>query len=410
MAQLSDDCFAFGGALLPLAEAQARLMSLHECVVGSEAVGLAAADGRILAGDLFAPIDLPPARNSAVDGFAVYHADLAADAPTLLPVAGRIAAGGAVVAAPRGQAVRIFTGAVMPDGPDTVMMQEDCAVTAQGVRIAPGIRAGANTRPAGEDVARGALALPAGRRLGPPEIGLIAALGLDRVTVRRRLRVMLFSTGNELVSPPAPLSHGKLYDANRFMLASLLRRLGAEVIDGGILPDDAGATRAALGGVAADLILTSGGVSAGEEDHVRAAIEAAGTLAFWRVAIKPGRPVALGRVGGVPLLGLPGNPVAALVTLAMLGRVLLDRLAGAEATKLPRFSVASRFAYRKKAGRIEYVRVTLGPEGAMRFPKEGAGIITSLTESDALMELPDAMTTLVPGTAAPCIPLGLLYG
>ncbi len=410
MAQLSDDCFAFGGALLPLAEAQARIADLHNTVSGVEDVALAESCGRILAYDLSAAIDLPPWNNSAVDGYAVHHADLDPNVPTDLPVSGRIAAGGAMVAAPRGTAIRIFTGAVMPEGPDTVMMQEDCEVTPAGVRFAPGIRKGANQRPVGEDVARGAVALAAGKRLMPPDIGLLAALGIEQVAVRRPLRVAVFSTGDEITLPPAPLRPGKIYDANRPMLAALLRRLGAEVIDGGILPDNVDATAAALSAISADLIFTSGGVSAGEEDHVRTAIERAGELAFWRVAIKPGRPVALGRIGATPLLGLPGNPVAALVTFTALGRPLLDRLAGATYVPPVRFTVASRFAYRKKAGRLEYVRVVLGPDGASRYPKEGAGVLTSLTESDALMELPEAMTALTPGELVPCIPLGLLYG
>jgi molybdopterin molybdotransferase len=409
MAQLSDDCFAFGGALLPLDEARARISSLFNAVTAIVQADLRAAEGRILAADIIAPIDLPPNFNSAVDGYAIHHADLAADAPTTLPVIGRIAAGGAAFAAPRAQAVRIFTGAVMPAGPDTVMMQEDCELTDEGVRIAPGIRKGANTRPAGEDVARGALALAAGKRLMPPDIGLLAALGLTTIPVRAALRVALFSTGDELIDPPAPLPQGRIYDANRHMLAALLRRLGADVIDGGILPDDAVTTEAAMRAIQADLILTSGGVSTGEEDHVRTAIQRAGTLEFWRVAIKPGRPVALGRIGDTPLLGLPGNPVAALVTLAALGRPLLDRLAGATYAPPLAFQVPSRFAYKKKSGRREYVRVTLTPDGAQRYPKEGAGILTSLTESDAIMELPEDMTRLEPGTAARCIPLKLLY-
>ncbi len=413
MAQLSDDCFAFGGALLSLAQAQAGVVDLFACVAGTERVALADAVGRVLAGDMVAPIDLPPHSNSAVDGYAVRHADLRPDGPTTLPLFGRVVAGHAATQSiPAGFAARIFTGAVMPDGPDTVMMQEDCVLVPEGVVIQPGIRRGANRREAGEDVARGALALAAGRRLMPPDIGLLAAIGLARVDVRKRLRVVLFSTGDELTEPPHALAPGRVYDANRPMLAALLHRLGATVIDGGILPDDAGATRAALLGIGdtADLILTSGGVSAGEEDHVRDAIMAAGTLTFWRVAIKPGRPVALGAIGGVPLLGLPGNPVAAQVTFFTLGRVLLDRLAGARVLDAPRFEVASGFAYRKKAGRREYVRVQIAGGVARRFPKEGAGILTSLTESDAMMELPEDMTDLAIGDLAPCIPMGQFHG
>jgi molybdopterin molybdotransferase len=247
----------------------------------------------------------------------------------------------------------------------------------------------------------------------PPDLALIAALGLARVPVRTRLRVVVFSTGDELVDPPGPLPPGRIYDANRAMLLGLLTRLGAIAEDGGILPDRADATEVALRRAAGrcDLMLTSGGVSTGEEDHVRTAVAAAGQIAFWRVAIKPGRPVALGDVAGVPLLGLPGNPVAALVTFAALGRPLFDRLAGGTYQPPPHLLAGAAFGYRKKEGRIEYVRVMLDSDGlAHRYPKEGAGIITSLTESDALMVLPETMVELTPGDIAPVIPLGLLYG
>lgn len=414
MAQLSDDCFAFGGALLPLAEAQARIAAAHDVKAGVETVALADAIGRVLAHDAVAPIDLPPTDNAAVDGFAVYFDDLSPAAPTTLPIHGRAAAGAAPAGPlPRGQALRIFTGAVMPEGPDTVMMQEDCLITADRVTVQPGIRRGANRRPAAEDIARDAVALSAGRRLMPPDIGLLAALGFVRAEVRTKVRVTLFSTGDEIATPPAPLRPGQVYDANKPMLAALLHRLGADVIDGGILPDAPAATQAALRSAArqADLVIASGGVSTGEEDHVRAAIEAVGRLEFWRVAIKPGRPVALGALEGTPLLGLPGNPVAAFVTFAAIGRPLLDRLAGATYVPPPRFLVRSAFSYRKKSGRREYVRVLIDAHGAAhRYPKEGAGILTSLTGSDALMELPEDMTALAPGDAAPCVPLALLYG
>ncbi len=411
MAQLSDDCFAFGGALLPLGDARAQIIARYGCHLTCETVALWDADGRVLADGFVAPMNLPPETNSAVDGYAIHHADLAPDAPTELTVIGRAAAGHPVLAAsPRGQALRIFTGAVVPAGPDTVMMQEDCVETPAGVSIQPGIRRGANLRPTGEDIAIGATALPAGTRLSPADLGLLAALGQTHAIVRRRLRVALFSTGDELASAPAPLRPGQIYDANRMMLAALLRRRGADVIDGGILPDDPAATARAFIAAKADLIITSGGVSAGEEDHVRTAILAAGTLEFWRVAIKPGRPVALGRIGDTPLLGLPGNPVAALVTLATVGQPLLDRLAGAVDAPPMRFNVTSAFAYRKKVGRREYVRVQIRDNRAHRFAKEGAGIITSLTGSDALLELPETMTALGQGDLVPCIPLGLIYG
>ena len=411
MAQLSDDCFAFGGSLLPLDDARAQIVARYGCSLGRESVTLWDAGGRVLADDVIAPMNLPPETNSAVDGYAVHYADLARDAPTQLKIIGRAAAGHPILnASPRGQALRIFTGAVVPAGPDTVMMQEDCVETAAGVLIQPGIRQGANLRPAGEDIAIGAPALAAGTRLSPADLALLAALGQTHATVRCRLRVALFSTGDELAIAPAPLRPGQIYDANRVMLATILRRRGADVIDGGILPDDPGATARAFAAAHADLIITSGGVSAGEEDHVRTAILAAGALEFWRVAIKPGRPVALGRVGNTPLLGLPGNPVAALVTLATVGQPLLDCLAGAIDAPPMRFDVTCDFAYRKKAGRREYVRVQIRNNHARRFPKEGAGIITSLTGSDALLELPEAMTDLAPGDIAGCIPLGQIHG
>jgi molybdopterin molybdotransferase len=414
MAQLSEDCFAFGGAMLTLDVARAQIAEAHTVKAGVETVALADALGRILAHYFIAPLSLPPADNSAVDGYAVHFDDLQTAAPTTLPVHGRTAAGKLSPASlPRGRAHRIFTGAVMPTGADTVVMQEDCTVEADRVTVKPGIRRGANLRLTGEDVPRGAVALAAGRRLMPPDVGLLAALGCLGTEVRTPLRVALFSTGDELATPPAPLQPGQVYDANKPMLAALLRRLRVAVIDGGILPDTAAATRDALRAAAgsADLVITSGGVSAGEEDHVRAAIESVGRLQFWRVAIKPGRPVALGVLNTTPLLGLPGNPVAALVTFSMLGRPLLDRLAGAVHLPPPRFLARSAFGYRKKPGRREYLRVQLDADSvAHRYPKDGAGILTSLTESDALMELPEAMTALEPGEVVPCIPLGLLHG
>ncbi len=424
MAQLSDDCFAFGGSLLSVEEAQGLIEArIAPAPAAAEVVGLgAAALGRVLACDLVAPRPLPPFFNAAVDGYAFRHGDLdPLGGATRLALAGRLPAGSAAGAAPiaPGTAIRVFTGAPMPAGADTVLMQEDARVEAAVVLVPPGLARGANARPAGEDVPEGARALPAGRRLRAPEIGLAAALGIAGLPVRPLLRVGVFSTGDELASPGAPLGPAQTYDSNRFTLLALLAGLPVVATDLGILPDRAEATEAALRGAAGshDLLLTSGGVSTGEEDHVRAAIEGAGRLVFWRLAVKPGRPAAMGVVGGTPVVGLPGNPVAAVVTFLHLARPLVLRLAGAEAEALPRFPARAAFAYRKKAGRREYVRVRLlPPDGtgdplprAGKFDREGAGLLTSLTESDAFAELGEEVTAVAPGDPVRILPFAALF-
>jgi len=416
MAQLSDDCFAFGGALLPIEAARELIFERVGIVAGVERVPLAQADGRTLAEGLKAPFGVPGFDNSAVDGYAVRFDDLAAHAETRLNCEDRIAAGHAsVVRLASGKAARIFTGAVMPDGADTVVMQEDCRQEGNAVLIRPGIKRGANRRLAGEDIAAGSVPLAPGRRLGPAELGLLAALGQTTIAVRRRLSVGLFSTGDELREPGTTLEPGQIYDANRFMLASMLARAGAVVTDGGILPDRPDALADALVRAASqhDLIVTSGGVSMGEEDHVRAVMNTHGSIFFWRLAIKPGRPVALGQIGSTPLIGLPGNPVAALITFVAVARPLIEALTGT-LPRIPRRSPAvSGFSYRKKRDRREYVRVVVGPANGraprlQRFPREGAGLLTSLTETDGLAELPEALTQLEPGMPVDFIPYGEL--
>ncbi len=405
MAQLSDDCFAFGGKLLTVDGALAAIAQGARPVVGTERVALLDADGRVLAADLPAPMDLPPFRNSAVDGYAVRLADL--ERRDTLPVLGRLPAGApADDALPSGAARRIFTGAAMPPGADTVFMQEDVELEAGRVRLPPGLKAGANTRPQGEYIAVGAPALVAGLRLRPQDLALAAALGLDGLAVRRRVRVALFSTGSELVAPGQVLGPAQQYDSNRVLLGALARRAGAEVSDLGILPDSRDGIRAALAGASEghDLVLTSGGVSAGEEDWVRDAVQAVGTLAFWRLAIKPGRPVAMGRVGGAAFMGLPGNPVAAFVTFVRIARPLLAALGGEAFVPPVGVPVAAGFSYRKKPGRREYVRVrvTGGEDGmlhARKHPVDGAGVLTSLTATDGLVELGEEVTGVSPGMA-----------
>lgn len=413
MAQLSDDCFAFGGPLITLAQAGELMAERLQPVVEVETVPLMAAFGRILAEDLVAPANVPPHDNSAVDGYAVHFDDLAADAETRLPlVDGRAAAGHAYDdAVPRGRALRIFTGAVMPQGPDTVLMQEDCAVENGQVVIRPGIARGANRRKSGEDVKADAVVLARGTRLRAQDVGMAATVGRAAVKVYRPLRVALFSTGDELREPGAPLPRGAIYDSNRFTLAALLTGLGCQVADLGILADKAEAVTAALDKAARDhdLIVTSGGVSVGEEDHVKAAVEALGSLHVWRLAIKPGRPAALGQVGRTPFLGLPGNPVAVMVTFYGLARRLIQTLSGATPDQPRRFPVRAGFAHKKKAERREFLRARLerGADGALvaqRFARDGAGILSSMVESEGLVELPEDLTRLEVGGMVDYLP------
>jgi molybdopterin molybdotransferase len=416
LAQLSDDCFAFGGKLLSISAAQGRIAADVPCVAGTEHVPLQESDGRILAEDLIAPVDLPPFDNAAVDGYAVRLADLAATA--VLPTVGRLAAGEpATDALAPGTARRIFTGAALPPGADTVFMQEDVQIEGdRRVRFPPGLRAGANTRPRGEDIARGTCALPRGRRLRPQDLALAAALGVQGLPVYRPIRVALFSTGDELVEPGAPIGPAQRYDSNRVLLSALVGRAGAQIRNLGILPDRRDTIADALAEAAqdSDMILTSGGVSAGDEDHVKAAVESVGRLTFWRLAIKPGRPVAMGTVRGVPFVGLPGNPVAAFITFAHVARALIAALSGAPVEAPPTLRVRADFNYRKKAGRREYVRVRLlsGPDGEPRARKhriDGAGILTSLTETSGIVELGEQVTEVSPGDSVGYLPYeGLL--
>jgi molybdopterin molybdotransferase len=424
MAQLSDDCFAFAGPLLPVDEVEHIIRARVAPVREVERVTLATADGRVLGGDVEAPMDLPPFDNSAVDGYAVCHADLDSAQPTRLTIAGRVTAGAHVARAlAAGEAIRIFTGAPMPEGADTVFMQEDVRVDGDAVVVPAGLRRGANRRLAGEDVRAGSIVLPAGRRLAAQDVALAAAVGLTGLSVRRRVRVAMFSTGDEIVEPGSPRPFPALFDANRYLLAGLIARLGGAATDLGILPDDPGKLAHAIAEAAAqhDLVVTSGGVSTGEADHVRRAVESIGRLVFWRVAIKPGRPVAMGTIPGshgdtsAAFIGLPGNPAAVYVTFVRVVRPLLLRLAGAEAPPLLALPVRAAFPYKKKVGRREYVRVKLvraadGVVEAVKHPQEGAGVITSLTETDGLVELPEDATAIEPGAMVGFLSYAALVG
>jgi molybdopterin molybdotransferase len=412
MTQLSDDCFAFGGRLMSLDEALQALSERTGPVVESQEVPLSEAIGRVLAEDVFALTDVPVHDNAAVDGFAFRCADLALDGETRLAIAGRAAAGHPLAGpVPPRSAVRIFTGAAMPDDLDTVAMQEDCRVEGDVVAVPPGLKAGANRRRAGEDVRAGARVLAHGRRLRPQDIGLAAAAGCARLTIHWPLRVAVFSTGDELIEPGTPPAPGWIYDSNRYALMALLHGLGCDVVDLGILKDRLEDIREALADAAPghDLIITSGGMSVGEEDHVKAAVEDLGSLHFWQLAIKPGRPIGLGQVAGKPFIGLPGNPVAMIVTFLRIARPMILRLMGCRNVAPTAFTVASGFAWQKKAGRREWLRAWLIPGAggrleAQKFAREGSGILSSLVEADGLVELPEDVTRIEPGTPVAFLP------
>ncbi|MBT4771624.1 MAG: molybdopterin molybdotransferase MoeA [Rhodospirillaceae bacterium] len=431
MAQLSDDCFEADGGLIPVEEALARLEARLSTIVGAESITLDSAAGRILAADITSDRAVPPHDNSAVDGYAVYFDDLDADGETRLPVAGRVAAGHPLNGpAQRGTAVRIFTGAPIPDGaagpdgvagpdgaagPDTVLMQEDCRAEEHNgqthVVIPAGISRGANRRDEGEDVARGQVILRAGQRLRPQDIGLAASIGRADFSVYEKLTVGVLSTGDEVYEPGAAAPAGGIYDANRHALTALLSDLGCAVRDYGIVADDADRIGAALTRAAeeCDAIVSTAGMSVGDEDHLADAIARLGTLHFWKVAIKPGRPVAFGQIGDTPFIGLPGNPAAMMVTFLRLARPALLRLGGATDVAPRLYQVRAGFTHSKKERRREYVRVCLAPgdDGVLvanKHPRSGAGVLTSMVESEGLVELPEDMTQLTPGTMVSFLP------
>jgi molybdopterin molybdotransferase len=412
MAQLSQDCFASGAEILSVEDAVAAIVARFSPVDGEESVALADADGRVLGHDLVATLQLPPFTNSAVDGYAVRGDDVPTDEARLFRVTGRLHAGHAANASPvaPGEAIRIFTGAPMPEGADTVFMQEDVRLDETGrALLPPGLKVGANVRPAGEDITLGRVVLPANRWLAPQDVAVAAAMGLTEIRVRRRVKVAVFSNGDEIVEPGGVRKDAQLFDSNRFMLLAMLRRLNCVVSDLGIRRDDSAEIAEVLKTAARshDLILSSGGVSTGEGDHVKAAVESVGTLVFWRIAMKPGRPVAMGVIDGTPFIGLPGNPVASFVTFAWVARPAILALAGAQWSPPLAVPVRAQFSYRKKPARREYVRVHVrkaqdGTLEAVKFPREGAGLLSSLVDTDGVVELPESVTRVEPGQIVDC--------
>lgn len=409
--------------LTPLEDALAAVLAQAQPLPGAAFVDLLQADGRVLAADCIAPLQVPPLDNSAMDGYAVRSAEVA-QAGTVLPVSQRIPAGQVGTALQVGTVARIFTGAPLPPGADAIVMQEDCTVLDDGrVRFDAVPQPGQFVRRAGQDIALGSTALQAGLRLTPAALGLAASLGLAQLPVARRPRVALFSTGDELALPgsiaPQDLPPGHIFNSNRYVLASLLQRWGCEVVDGGILPDDRVATHAALAQAAqdCDLLVTSAGVSVGEEDHVRPVVEQLGALSLWKIAMKPGKPFAFGHVrrsGGDPaagrahFIGLPGNPVSSLITALVLLRPFVLALQGASVVQPPAHWLTADFEITQRDSRREFLRARRNAAGQLElFANQNSGVLTSTVWAEGLVDNP-AQTLIARGDSVRFLPFSEL--
>ncbi|MBV1897306.1 MAG: molybdopterin molybdenumtransferase MoeA [Rhodobacteraceae bacterium] len=405
---LRNDCFALPAGVnwTPVDDALALLRDRLSVVTGVEQVDLGAALGRVLAVDVIAARSNPPLANSAVDGYGFAGA-VPKGAHVMPLLAARAAAGGGFDGAvPAGTAVRVLTGAALPDGVETVILQEDVTVGAQEIAFHGPLKAGSNTRKAGEDVVAGDRALARGRVLTAVDLALLSAVGVAQVAVFQRLRVAVLSTGDELVEPGEVISPDLIYDANRPMLLAMLGQFGFVPVDMGRVPDDRAALRSRLDQAAeqADVILTSGGASAGDEDHVSALLQEAGAMQEWRIALKPGRPLALGIWGGKSVFGLPGNPVAALVCTLVFARPAMGVLAGMAWQEPQGFDVPAAFEKRKKPGRREYLRARIRDGRAEVFASEGSGRISGLSWAEGLVELGDEERVIQQGDMVRYIP------
>lgn len=396
--------------LMPVEQALARLLELADAtpIVEQEIVDLAAADGRVLAEPMVAGLDLPPWPNSAMDGYALRLADWQGQA---LPVSQRILAGMAPDALQPGTCARIFTGAPVPQGADTVEMQENVSVGDDGdVHFNQALTLAQNIRPQGQENRKGETLLAAGTRLGPIELGLAASIGLARLPVRRRPRVAVLSTGDELVEPGHQLGAGQIYNSNRYLLVAWLQRLCCDVIDAGILPDDLERTRQALGELAdVDLILSTGGVSVGEADFLGIALREAGELALWKLAIKPGKPLTVGQFRGRPVIGLPGNPASTLVTFGLLARPYLLRRLGVQKVEPLGFPVPAGFSWSKPGKRREFLRARLESGRVVPYSNQSSGVLRSAAWAEGLAQVLEG-TTLVEGDLVQFIPMSELLG
>lgn len=409
---LKNDCFVLppGVEWTPVDAALTHLKGNMHTVTGAEIIAVPEALGRVLSEDVMAKRSNPPGANSAVDGYGFAHAAISTGAQKLPLIEGRAAAGAPYPhPVPNGHAIRILTGALLPPGVDTVVLEEDVNTSATHIAFGGPVKVRANTRKAGEDVSAGAVALTAGRVIRPPDLALMSALGNTDIAVRKRLHFGVLSTGDELATPGSTDDPGKTYDANRPMLLSLAERWGYVPVDLGHVADDRAALRRRLDEAAeqTDIVLTSGGASAGEEDHVSALLTEAGAMQLWRIAMKPGRPLAMGMWQGTPVLGLPGNPVAAFVCALIFARPAASVLAGAGWVEPRGFNLPAAFEKRKKAGRREYLRARINEDGRTEvFPSEGSGRISGLSWADGLVELEDGARHVKPGDPVRFLPYG----
>lgn len=389
-----------GPNLTPVDDALTHLLSSVPVTTAVETVALQDSLDRILAEDYYVPADVPPADNSAVDGYALRKEDLGAGEP--LRVSARVPAGQAPQPLAAGTAARIFTGSEIPEGADSVVMQERVDLSNNSITVSAEVEAGQNIRRQGQDLKKGSLALTSGTPVRPQEMGLLASLGIARVSVLARLKVAILTTGDELVDPGTPLAPGQIYNTNRFTMLGLLASAGCEVVLCETLKDTRRATRASIQRAAtqADLIITSGGVSVGEEDHVRAVLEESGELSLWRLAIKPGKPLAFGSINGTPLLGLPGNPASVLVTFLVLGMPVIRKCQGHSRTRAIGETLPAAFSVDSASTRREYVRarkeIQSGEAHVTAYPNQSSGVMSSACWADGLAVVTEG-TTVEPG-------------
>ncbi|TAL65940.1 MAG: molybdopterin molybdenumtransferase MoeA [Burkholderiaceae bacterium] len=408
LAQIAAELQGYDPQALTCNDVGRFLARLVEPVAQAEEVGIFDALGRVLAHEVISPVSVPPHDNSAMDGYAFDGAQLAAHAPLVLTVTGTALAGKAWQGSVGpGECLKIMTGAILPHGLDTVLPQELAQVDGSRITVPPGrVVAGDNRRLRGEDLMQGQAALRKGERLTPAALGLVASFGIKTVPVHRRLRVAYFSTGDEILSLGEAPREGAVYDSNRYTVFGLLTRLGCEVIDLGVVRDEPALLEAAFTQAAqqADAIITSGGVSVGEADYTRAMMKKLGDVAFWRIAMRPGRPMAVGRIGSSVLFGLPGNPVAVMVTFLAFVRPALLRMMGCTDTEPPLLKARSTEAIRKKSGRTEYQRgmVETATDGTLRVRitgNQGSGVLSSMVQANGLIVLHHAQGNVAAGDA-----------